>query len=211
MTKRSAEPDGRFIHFVVNPHDPNLEYDKICQGLFGSGKCLAMLEDKKGKIKAPHVHIQGETTMNEVDLRAFIKELGDQHYERSLNKRHDARPVKRRTVEADDKGFQYMCKEDGREVLYKQVLTDQDMEDMHEASELHMDEVKNGLRDHLWLRCPKETSPPALHLMMRRLALAWYCDQDKFTPPNFQKLVLHAMAKCPWVTPDIFDYVAERI
>lgn len=182
------------LHFIVNPHDSNFDYEEICRDLFGTNKCLAMLESTT---KTPHVHVQGELAVSEDAWKDYQRELIDQHYMRAQDPK--CRPVKANNKrKADDLGFQYICKEEPKKAcLYKQGFTDEDLELLHAKSNEYREQLKGELGEYLLEKCLPRAGETAseLHHRYCSAAVDYYLDQDKMHPPNLKLLIRHYLGK----------------
>lgn len=192
-------------HFKVC-YDSSLDYQRICEDVFDRElPALAVLEKVHSNA---HVHIQGTTTLSDKAFDKALDDWSESHFKRRL--KSGARPVKQTRGVVDKIGFQYMCKEASPTVLYKQHITDDEIAEMHHASDEHVVEMKNSLKRKLH-ELDQELSPQALHRVYRLEGLAFYAADDKMPPPNFQKLVLWAMYTSPGASPSLKEYVSERI
>lgn len=195
-------------HLVVKPYDPSLDYIDFSKKAFGANRCLLMLEKKGGD----HLHIQGMTDLSVKDFTHLQTELlTSVHY----RKKEDAKthPVKKRKREADEIGFQYMCKElESSVVIFKQGFTDEDLEDLHAASNAHREELKSQLGEYITgsvNRGDGET-PQVLHKRIARAAVRYYLAEDKMQPPNLRGLVRHVLVS-KYTADDVIDYCADLI
>jgi len=200
------------LHFTVNPYDPNFDYQDICKYLFGENKCLVMLEPpNKG---SHHVHIQGEFkkvfSKNAVDQ--YLTDLAKKHYMRQH--KPNCKPVTQKRADADELGFQYMCKywkTDGK-VLYKQVFTDEDLERLAEQSDEHRDGLKRKLGECIVERVGKRRLDEAPRQLHKRMCVAYWDHQkaqDKMGPPNERSLIKWYMCQHYGDEKDVIDYLAE--
>lgn len=196
------------VHLVVKPYDPSLDYVAFAKKAFGSNNCLFMLEKKGGD----HLHIQGETSLSD---EAFAKlqssELTMLHYRKKQDR--SSHPVKKRKLTADDTGFQYMCKElDSSVVVYKQGFTQQDLEDLHAASDAAREECKSKLGEYIagQVTFLRSDPPKELHKRVCRAAVQYYLAEDKMQPPNLKLLCRHVLLKYAG-TPEVIDYVADLL
>lgn len=194
-----------FRHTKIQ-YDPSLDYEKICKAVYGENQCLCVAEKLETNA---HVHFQGLTNLGKERYDDLFAEYTQNHFIRRV--KPGARPVRHvRSGNVDEVGFQYMCKESPPNVLYKNGFTEQDIEDMHQASEEHVEEVKSGMKRKLH-EMEFTGTPEYVHEEMQVAALKYFISENKFTPPNFQKQVLYAMATKPGVTDAEFRYVAKRI
>lgn len=176
------------LHFVVKPYDPSMNYEHFCTKLFGTNRCLAMLEKKGGD----HLHIQGEPALHEDHVDYVLKEMAAVHYRRKLEP--TCRPVKRRRAVADEIGFQYMAKEyDTSIVIYKQRFTDEDLRALHAESEKRREELQSKLGEYLAkeVSLRSDDTPRDLHQRMCIAGLEYYLAEGKMVPPNFKLLIRH--------------------
>lgn len=201
-----------YTHLVVKPYDPSLDYAEFCRDTFGNNKCLVMLEKKGGD----HLHIQGELAVTETEYTRLRDRLTSKHYRKIQDAK--SHPVKRRRVAADDTGFQYMAKElPTSVVVYKQLITDEELKDLYELSNKHREELQEGLtdfiRDHVTTAVGLEytcTCPNMLHKLAAQAAVEYYQSTGKMQPPNLRLLVRHAIAK-HFYSLEMRDYLATLI
>lgn len=196
------------VHLVVKPYDPSLDYEGFAKQAFGDQPCLFMLEKKGGD----HLHIQGMTALSDETFRKLqSNELTLKHYRR--RQEPDCHPVKRRRKEADENGFQYMCKElDSSVVVYKQGFTDEQLESLHAASNLHREECKSQLGEYIAGRVNflRSDPPEVLHQRVCLAAVEYYLAEDKMQPPNLRLLCRHILLKyCG--TAEVKEYVAKLL
>lgn len=195
-------------HLVVKPYDPSLDYVNFAKKVFGANRCLLMLEKKGGD----HLHIQGETELSVKDFNDFQTDLlTNVHY----RKKEDAKthPVKKRKREADEIGFQYMCKELlSSVVIYKQGFSDEDLQELHASSNAHREELKSQLGEYITgsVNRTDGEAPQVLHKRIARAAVKYYLAEDKMQPPNLRLLVRHVLVT-KYTADDVIDYVADLI
>jgi hypothetical protein len=134
-------------HFKMS-YDPKLhdQIPEISRQLYGDNKALVVAE--KLHVNA-HIHFQGYTDLTEQSFRNKLGVLTKDHYMRRSLPGQPKYPVKCVKREADDMGFQYLCKEDPPNVLYKNHFTDEDIEELHEASDLYTETLKDDLKTRL--------------------------------------------------------------
>lgn len=145
----------RFEHLVVNPYDQNLDYKKISDELF-HGRYLAVLEQQKGKLVAPHVHMQGETEHAPTTFEDKVSELiTKNHYKRKLPEFEKCRPCKKAKAHITAKGFQYMMKAADTTPLAQRGFDEADLKHLHEESEEYVDDLKTKIPDRIFNACPR--------------------------------------------------------
>ncbi|EKX31777.1 hypothetical protein GUITHDRAFT_149083 [Guillardia theta CCMP2712] len=178
-------------HLIVKPYDPSMDYASVCNDLFGDNKCLVMLEKKGGD----HCHIQGElkAPKTEEQWRNYIGDLAMEHYRRKQDPK--SRPVKRRKLEADEVGFQYMAKElPTSVVIYKQGFSDEDLQELYEKSNEHRDELQSKPGEYIAEKIGGDTeswTPGELHKRVCYYAFQYYLAEGKMRPPNIKILCEH--------------------
>lgn len=180
--------------------------EEFCTAFFGTNKCLAMLEDTSTH---PHCHVQGELNVTESEAEVLKKEWTQKHYLKKTGK--NCHPIKKRKREADDSGFQYMSKDlPNSVVLYKQGLTNEDLNQLYEQSKVYVEEQKSQLGEYLSGRILRESgeNPAQLHKRLRVATIEYYMAEDKMCPPNWKNLVLHFLTK-HYGTRDVIDYRAD--
>lgn len=207
-------------HFTVNPHDETLNYQEICQALFGESKCLAVLEHTKKKGIGPHVHVQGETDLSDRTMSEKISELISQkHYKRKHPGHENARVCYRVKREVTDTGFQYMVKDDKSNILYQQGFTDADFEEMAISSAAHVDKLKHGFEKTLnaylkgVIRAEPAITNKELLKHIKRAYLAHLNQEGKNWPTSGQiHSRIHQMGfKCPHTSPEFKAYCLDTI
>ena len=142
--------EGLYLYtFVVKPHDPSLNTEFICSKLF-EGKCLVVLElQTKTSGKNPHTHWLGYSSLKEEAFNDLREELITKvHYMRKTHP--NCRPCRKTKGEATVQGFQYMMKHDTSSVLYSLGLSDGDLLELREQSEIHVKELKHGFDKPMW-------------------------------------------------------------
>lgn len=193
-------------------------YEKFAVQLFGGNKCLVVAEKLSSNA---HVHFQGYTSLSTQGVKDTIASISACHFvvkdwEESQKKRKegDANPGRPRPVKAvkrtvDEKGFQYLCKED-RPPLYSQGFSQEEIVSLRKASDEHVDDLKNGLKEHLF-KIEYPATPERALKRMRIDALEYYEKDAKRPRPMFQKDVLWAMWNHPQRDDAWKEFVAERI
>ena len=180
----------------------------VCEEIFGDKKCLCMMEKKGGD----HLHVQGETHLDDKVLDAYLKQVANLHYRRKQDP--SSRPIKRRKTVADDKGFQYMSKElPNSVVIYKQGFTDEDLQELYDKSNELREELQSKLGEYLVSTFVSGSSdtPRDMHKRLCSAALKYYMDQDKMCPPNIKLLVRHFFLKYWGSDPRVVEYLSELI
>ena len=181
---------SRLAHFKMS-FDPALDYPAIAQELYGTNKALVCAE--KMDVNA-HVHFQGYTDYADTTFRDRTTAATASHYMRKDITKRPVRHVKRKL---DETGFQYMCKEALPTILYKHQFTDADITEMHEASNEHVQELKEGLRNHLVeLDSIKRLVPIEPGKCFKRAiveAMLYYQAKGTMPPPNVRKLTIWAL------------------
>lgn len=195
------------LHLVVKPYDPSIDYAYYCRQLFGDNRCLVMMEKKGGD----HCHVQGECVLTEDGVKAIQQEMIAKHY----RKKQDltSRPIKKRSREADDLGFQYMAKElPDSVVVYKQGFTDEELCALYDKSNELRAELQSNLGEYLRSKCVRGPGEPPRHLHKRLCgyAVRYYLDEDKMQPPNIKLLVRHFLGKY-YREEDVIEYLSELI
>lgn len=160
----------------------------IAENLFGENQHLVVLH--KGKNENPHWHFQGQLAVSKAEYEKVVKKMADGHSKKIAKPK--SRPVKRALGNITDTGYQYMMKEDPPVVVCSRGFTEEELEELHEKSSEHVDELKAELRtvfqdkmDFTYVVPSKE-----LHLQARIHGFDYYADKEKLPPPNFQRLVL---------------------
>lgn len=150
--QRTSSPTAlRLEHFTCK-YDPTWDYEKIAEDMYDGPRYLVMLE----KISTnAHVHFQGETTYAERTFANKRQKLSATHFIRKL--KPSSRPVKGKKEPATELGFQYVCKELNEPLAYKGFTLDE-LEEMHDNSNMHVKEKKEKMKDYVkeMSLCPTE-------------------------------------------------------
>lgn len=210
----------RLIHFKCN-YDPKFNYEKIATSFFGDEQCLIVAEKLSTNA---HVHFQGYTNKTDRQIEDSITALARghfevKHYNEELKRWNDnekkgkkpvrPRPVKMVRKEVDEKGFQYLCKED-RPPLFFRGFTPEQLSDLKKASDEHVEHLKSGLKDHLH-SIKYDSQPERAFKRMRLDALEYYEKEEKRPRPAFQKDVLWTMWSHPQRDDAWKEFVSEKI
>lgn len=202
-----TDPDA-YCHLVVNPYDPNQDYAQFAKDVFNpDSKALVVRESKNGY----HVHIQGEV-INWSVLKKRKYELADQHEARKRCKR--AKPVRQRSKPADAKGFRYMSKDLPKtQVIYKQHITDEELDALHEESLAHVANLKTGVLDSIRAQFEdantERVAPSVLHRQVSLFAQKHYLENHKMDPPNIRGLVRFWVRELFGHRLDVLEYLSE--
>jgi len=207
----------KLIHWKCT-YDQLWNYPQMAKTLFGSNKCLVVAEKMESNA---HVHFQGYTSHSDRKLEDIKNDMSDWHFsvksweaEKKRAKEGDKirgrpRPVKGCQKEIDEKGFQYLCKEN-RPPLFSQGFTQEDLMALRKASDEHVQQLKTGLKEHLHAISYDKLPERALK-RMRLDALEYYEKEDKRPRPSFQKDVLWTMWSHPQRDDAWKEFVSERI
>lgn len=199
-------------HFVVNPHDPNLEWREILPK-FEATKALVVLENKKGKLLAPHTHVQMDSPLTPSEFAKLqTKYITEEHYKRKLDGGGNSRPVKRAT-RVDDVGYQYVLKQPDSNVLHTIGFADEDLDDLREASEEYVEELKHSGEEPVWEALEKHKA--AGFEVMKKEAFRAYYDyvvaQSKPITPQYKWRVLTIMSRWQAATEGFKQCLSELL
>lgn len=160
----------------------------VAENLFGENRYLVVLH--KGKNENPHWHFQGELAVSNAQYALVIKRMALGHSKKIA--KPNSRPVKRAKNNITEVGYQYMMKEDPAVVVCSRGFTEEELEELHEKSTEHVDELKAELRSVFQEKMDFTVVVPSkdLHLQARIHGFEHYADKEKLPPPNFQRLVL---------------------
>jgi len=199
-------------------YDPDWNYGEIARDLFGPNKCLVVAEKL---CTNAHVHFQGYCPHPDGTVEEFISDLANDHFVRKAPKVKNPetgkeicpRPVKRARRDVDEKGFQYMCKED-RPPLYVQGFTDQELTDLRANANAVMLQYKKGLEEVVH-SLELDLAPDAnlLHMHTRILVECadWYKSIGKRPGPGFQKQVTWCIFTHPKANKRIRESFAHKL
>lgn len=202
----------RLEHFTVNPHDPALDYNLICNQLFGHRKALVVLEQKKKNTVCPHVHVQGETVLAPSTFSDTLTRLVTTgHYKRKLAGHENARVCKRVRREVDGLGFQYISKQSDSSVLYSRGFSDSDLETLKQASEDYVEQLKHSAEDYVWGHIKMEMPYDSVVSKARYAYLLWLEQEGKPISPSFRSRVLTVLLRWPEATPEFKFWLAQHI
>ena len=134
-------------------------------------QCLIILEKSKKK----HWHIHGIWTSDRKAYKDYF------HAERKGEGRTKTRPV-RVAFDKDEKGFQYICKEEPPNVVKKWHITDEQIMTWHVASEEYNADKDRKLKR--WLKeVPQGGTPSAYFRALKRVAYEYTIDDGKLIHP----------------------------
>jgi len=153
---RTAEPGVQRLEHWVCQYDPNWNHPEIAQSLFDGPRVLVAREKFGSNL---HVHWQGYTSLAEATFQDKITVLAKSHYRKELEP--NCRPVRRFRKNADEKGFQYIMKEN-KPPLFTRGFTPEELTELHEKSNIYREQLKTGLRDHLMTAKVDLMKDPAL-------------------------------------------------
>lgn len=194
------------VHFKVETCS-SIDPVDVARVVFDMNRYLVVLH--KGKNENPHWHFQGDTTWASSRLDEYLAELAANHTKKIA--KPNSRPIKRAKKGIDEVGFQYMMKETPPTVV-STTFTEAELEELHAASEEHVDEMKNKLYHYLEERLDMSKTPAQVHAQARLLSGVYYLDENKMPPSNLQKLILWHIAKLAGKENEVFvSYVFERI
>lgn len=194
------------LHFVTKPWDP-AAYDpeEVCKEVFDADEpYLAVLEREP----EPHVHFQGKRKAD-FSWGPWVKEHNAKHSKRVYDK--NCRPTRVATrKEVDSTGYQYMNKQGSRLIVANNGFSESDLDELKAKSDEYVAGLKasmgNYIQEHF---VPTPLTPPEeAHAQYRYHGLRFYAESDTMPPPNFQKLVLWALARA---CPEYLTYVSEKI
>jgi len=134
-----------FKHFVVRHYDQDLEakFESICGQLF-QGDYLVVKEYRPKE----HYHFQGTTIYSDSAFEKMQQELITKQH-RFRKERPGARLCVNSKKEVNEKGFQYMCKQKDCMIVATN-LTDDVISKLQEASDLHVETLKNELKEYIY-------------------------------------------------------------
>jgi len=134
-----------FKHFVVRHYDQDLEakFESICAQLF-QGDYLVVKEYRPKE----HYHFQGTTIYSDSAFEKMQQELITKEH-RFRKERPGARLCVNSKKEVNEKGFQYMCKQKDCMIVATN-LTDDVISKLQEASDLHVEALKNELKEYVY-------------------------------------------------------------
>jgi len=209
MPKHARDP---WLFHLKIKYDHTWDYKALCIDLCGSDLmdvlCVAEKLDENA-----HVHIQGQSVLSDNAFKEVRTKWKDTHYTLKptpANPNPKCHPWKECKHEIDEKGYQYMSKE-GRDPLYSNGFSDDQLAALKAASDAHVDELKNGLRNYLHT-ITYLGDAHKVYNHMREDGINWYMEQDKWPQPNrFKNDLLRAMITHPGVKPYWKDFVYEKM
>lgn len=178
------------FHFVVNPHDPNMEWREIIPK-FEATKALVVFETGPKS----HTHVQMEAPISEKkfdDVRR--EEITKKHY--ILRTHPNKRPCKRAKI-CDAKGYQYVVKQEDSEVLHSVGFTSADLDELKQASDDYVEELKHTGEPEVWAALEKHKCG-GFELMKTKAFEAYYefiTAQGKAITPQFKWRCLTIMSR----------------
>ena len=135
-----------FVHVVVNPYDPNIDYKAYGSRLFDSAKGLIVKEEEP----KDHVHFHGETQLSDAEVTKIVDEMKAQHYKKRENP--GSKPVKRKVKDEDlnEDGYQYLMKFKKSRILYKQGFNDEELEELQQKSDEYREQLQSKPGEYLF-------------------------------------------------------------
>lgn len=205
MPKVSKAPTT-LIHFKVEVCR-SIDPVALATTIFGTHKHLVVMH--KGKKENPHWHFQGDTEMTSTRLISLFKATIASHSKLIANPQ--SRPLKQAKKKVDELGYQYMLKEQPPHVVTMCGFTEEDIDSLHEASLMHVQQLKDKVYDYLLTKIDMsclggkpggrkldptgEADCKARHKQFQMLCMDYYSEKDIMWPPNLQKLILYYMLK----------------
>ena len=144
MDMGDIEPTAPHLEHWVVRHDQKWDYEGIANSLYDGEKVLVQSEKLSSN---HHVHFQGYTSLAPRTFGDRMTELFKTHYMKEFNPK--CRPGHRAHRGIDEKGFQYLMKE-GHQPVYQRGFTQEELDQLAEASKEHVKKMKESLRD--WVR-----------------------------------------------------------
>ena len=186
----------RIVHFkieicaTVNP-------EKVCEDLFHRcehGLCVLHV---RGKAEAPHWHFQGTLKVEDKMFNAYLKRLSEGHSKKAAFP--NSRPIKQSKKDINYNGFQYMLKEGLDSVKWQANFSEETLTELAEASEAHVQEMKDGLFHILETEFENgweaTADPSSIYIRASRVTREHYLSIEKMPPPNVHKLVAWHMVR----------------
>lgn len=180
-------PEAPLIHFKCETC-VSIDPKGVAEYLFGENQHLVVLH--KGKNENPHWHFQGYLQPSMKDYCALLSKLANGHSKKIAKPK--SRPVKRKTEEATEMGFQYMLKEDPPIIVCFKGFTQEQLDALHEASNAHVASLKSEVLkvcEDIKFEDFADRKMVDLHNYARNRAFMHYVKVGKMPPPNFQTLV----------------------
>ena len=181
----------------------------FCQENF-EGRWLVVRHLGKNR-KNPHLHVQGTIAPTKefkklVDI--CLHQISPRHIERNLELggTKNKRVCKVSKKEVNEVGFQYMLKEKNYNVIFQNGFTPEDIDELHDLSVQHCEQLKAGLWDqfqsaeylhHAGCGCA-DLNAQSFHAIYTKWLLhgfEYYAKSTTLSPPNFKKLVLNYMGR----------------
>jgi len=181
-------------------------YKKLGQTLFEENKALIVCEGNvRGASTHEHCHIQGYSRLSDNQFKVKAREIL-----KPVTPSHMARPLSHKQGDVTELGFQYMCKEYPPKILYQNLIDDDEIEALADASKLLLATRKAGLGQALQaLHLDARMGPAACFRGYMVTAIKYYLDQEKLTPPNLKHLVKNLLYKLAMDDPAWIFAVSE--
>ena len=216
----------RQVHFVCKvPIGAQPEYDVEAEHAhIFKGRFLICLHLDGTE---PHWHCHGEVddTFTKKSLKDHITQANASHpkvhkfladnpdYDEKTQFRSKPRPVIAKVnADADEQGFQY-CMHDGRHtVVACRGFTDEDLDDLFEASEAARKAKKEGLSTHLGKRKERpEGDSYTVHARIARDAYEYMRDGARFIViPNVKMQVYNHFVQAEYKTAEDETYLSSK-
>lgn len=213
--------EPRLVHFKCE-HDPTWDYTSISNTLFlPDQKILVVGEKWKSN---PHVHFQGYTLDAPRTFANKLSELAKRHASRDpahLNYRGPkTRPMSQGRGSVNVTGFQYMSKEplSAHNPIYQKGFTQEELEELHAASNLHVEKVKFRVRDylhevltdaHFQKADASDTPAKKLYAEALRLVAKKLREENKGTTMHTRRDIFNALILHPKCSDEMAAYLID--
>jgi len=181
-------------HHFVTGYDSGINWEEWSVKLYGDNKCIVAAEHLKSNA---HVHFHGESPLNDKEWTKVFNQFCADHPVKKIPGAEKLRPTRESKKVTDKMGYQYCAKEN--HILYKQEITDEELEELRDASKEHADKLKNSAKDHVHAK--KYEGAPADILDKLGFDYWEYCTESGIAfRPQFRCDVIRAMNTHPDAT-----------
>jgi hypothetical protein len=131
--------------------------------------------------------------------------ISKKHYKRKYEGFENARPCKRSKRDVNERGYQYIAKQDDCVVLYSRGFSAEDIAALHEASQKYVESLKRSGEDAVWKSIDPSMAFDDILNKARYAYYMWLDENDVDITPQFKTRVHNILRKWPAATPE-FKY-----
>jgi len=191
-------------HFVTG-YDSGIKWEEWAIKLYGDGKLIVAAEKLQSNA---HVHFHGDSELNDKEWTKQFNAFKKAHPIKQIPGAEKLRPTKASKKDCDETGFQYVAKE--KHQLYKQGVTDEELEELREASSTLVEKLKHGMKNHIHER-HYEGTPADIFLKIAHDCIRYNRDNGISLRPQYRTDVYNAMLSHPDATDAWLDFINHKL